>query len=141
MQLAKSFFDAALHRLNFADFKRAFFVVLDERNVRLVVDDVLDLLDVVAVAKQVDFGFGLGKEGVRNTFLHHLVEHGHQGITGDGIRAERLDGGNGKPLLQLVVDARRFLDFFLHGGASVIFAAADDCLHLAVLFELFEVLF
>ena len=78
LQLAECFFDATLHGLNFADFERAFFVFLDERNVRLVIDDVLDLLDVVAAAEQADFGFGLGKERVRNTLLHHLVEYGHQ---------------------------------------------------------------
>ena len=98
LQLAERFVDTSLHGLDFANFYGVFVVFLDEGDCLLVVYEVLDALDVVVVAVQRNFCFGLCEERVRDALLHHLVEHGHEGVAGDGVRAERLDGRDGETL-------------------------------------------
>ena len=142
LQLAEGFLDAALYRLDFAYFERVLFAVLDERDVGLVVDDGLGVLQVVVVAEQLHLGLGLGNERVGDALLEHAVEGGEQGVARLGILAQRADGGDGDALLEGLVDAAGLLHLALQG--VVVFGAAAVCadlrLEVAVLCEFLQVL-
>ena len=106
LELSERFVNAAAERLDIARFDRRLFVVLNQRDVRLGVDDILEILQVVVVAVQLGCRFGACNKGVRNAGLEHAVEHVHQRVAGLGIQAQGLNCRSRNTLLQDFINAR-----------------------------------